>query len=134
MEFTKCQGCQLLTSIPASARQTLHHFEVAAVLDSFQARPPLPVGRYVPQKSFVYVVVTDWSVLVVSIPSSKAGPMVLLEVPLLLIQYMVRYISSCCCVEVISTEQSMMGTIFARIHTASQVSIYAQCTVSRTLI
>ena len=85
MEFTKCQGCQLLTSIPAAARQSLHHFEVAAVLQPFQARPPLPVGRSVPQKSFVYVVVTDWSLLVVSMPSSKAGPVVLLEVPLLLI-------------------------------------------------
>jgi hypothetical protein len=89
MEFTKCQGCQLLTSIPASARETPHHFEVAAVLEPFTARLPLPVGRSVPQKSFVYVV-TDWSVLLLSMPSSQQGPLVLLEVPLLLIKYMVR--------------------------------------------
>jgi hypothetical protein len=90
MEFTKCQGCQLLTSIPASARETLHQFEVAAVLEPFTARLPLPLGRHVPQKSFVYVVVTDWSVLLVSMPSSQQGPVVLLEVPLLLIKYLVR--------------------------------------------
>lgn len=90
MEFTKCQGCQLLTSIPAAARAALHHFEVAAVLQPFQARPPLAAGRVVPHKSFVYVVVTDWALLLVSMPSSQQGPQVLLEMPLLLLQHMVR--------------------------------------------
>lgn len=89
MEFTKCQGCQLLSSIPTAARETLHHFEVAAVLQPFTSRPPLPVNRTVPQRSFVYVVVTDWAVLLVSMPSSQQGPVILLEVPLLLIQFTV---------------------------------------------
>jgi hypothetical protein len=90
MEFNKCQGCQLLTSIPTAPRATLHHFEVAAVLESFQPRPPLPPGKPVPQRSFVHVVVTDWLLLLVSLPSSKQGPVVLLEMPLLLIHSMVR--------------------------------------------
>jgi hypothetical protein len=90
MEFTKCQGCQLLTSIPTAARATLHHFEVSAVLEPFQPRPPLAPGKPVPQRSFVYVVVTDWSLLLVSMPSSQQGPVVLLEMPLLLIHSMVR--------------------------------------------
>jgi hypothetical protein len=88
MEFTKCQGCQLLSNIPAAARQTLHHFEVAAVLQPFTSRPPLPGGN-LPQKSFVHAVITDWALLLVSLPSSQQGPIVLLEVPLLLIQNLV---------------------------------------------
>lgn len=88
MEFTKCQGCQLLGSIPAVARQTLHHFEVAAVLQPFTSRPPLPGGA-LPQKSFVHAVVTDWALLLVSLPAQQQGPQVLLKVPLLLIQNLV---------------------------------------------
>lgn len=100
MEFTKCQGCQLLTSIPAAARATLHHFEVAAVLQPFQARPPLDASatgrqQQVPAKTFVHVVVTDWSLLLVSLPSSQHAPAALLELPLLLIGYTV---SACLCV------------------------------------
>lgn len=89
MEFTKCQGCQLLGSIPAAARQTLHHFQVATVLQPFTSRPPL-FEAALPQKSFVHAVITDWALLLVSLPSSsQQGPLVLLEVPLLLITNLV---------------------------------------------
>lgn len=102
MEFTKCQGCQLLTSLPSAARATLVHFEVVAVLAPFHIQPRfLPTspaaasasaggGGGVPHKCFVYGVVTDWSLLLLSMPSAASAPTLLLELPLLMLQSMVR--------------------------------------------
>jgi hypothetical protein len=85
-EFTKCQGAPLLKCLSAAARASLRHFEVAAVLTPFSGRLPLHPDLRVP-KSFVWVAVTDWAVLVVSLQR----PDVLLELPLTLACHMVRW-------------------------------------------
>jgi hypothetical protein len=84
-EFIRGQGTKLLTSLPAAVRSRLRHYEVAAVMP-FQPCPPLR-GSSVP-RCFAYVVVSDWSLLVVAL-SAKQEARVLLELPLLLIDDLV---------------------------------------------
>ncbi len=87
-EFVKCQGTVLLGKLPEAARKSLRYYEVAALIGSFQPKPPLS-GPVLAGKSFWYVVVTDWSVLIVSM-AGKDETSVALEVPLLCIRDMVR--------------------------------------------
>eukprot|EP00882_Tetradesmus_deserticola_P030147 GHRQ01033824.1.p1 GENE.GHRQ01033824.1~~GHRQ01033824.1.p1 ORF type:complete len:111 (+),score=18.60 GHRQ01033824.1:198-530(+) len=86
LEFIRGQGNKLLTSLPAAVRSRLRHYEVAAVMP-FQPCPPLQ-GSTVP-RCFAYVVVSDWTLLLVSL-TSKQEARVLLELPLLLIADLVR--------------------------------------------
>lgn len=88
LEFIRGQGNKLLTSLPAAVRSRLRHYEVAAVMP-FQPCPPLR-GCSVP-RCFAYVVVSDWSLLVVAL-SAKQEARILLELPLLLIDDVVSCI------------------------------------------
>ncbi|WIA12655.1 hypothetical protein OEZ85_006305 [Tetradesmus obliquus] len=81
LEFIRGQGNKLLTSLPAAVRSRLRHYEVAAVMP-FQPCPPLR-GCSVP-RCFAYVVVSDWSLLVVALSAIQEAR-ILLELPLLLI-------------------------------------------------
>lgn len=85
LEFIRAQGTKLLTSLPATVRSRLRHFEVAAAMP-FVPQAPLQAAAL--SRSFVYAVVSDWSLLLVAM-SAKQEATIILELPLLLIEDLV---------------------------------------------
>jgi len=90
-EFVRCQGINLLGRLPAAARGWVRYYEVAALLQPFRPLPPLAGPAKMPAKRFVYVVVTDWSLFLITMGSkSDAEESVVLEVPCLGIRDLAR--------------------------------------------
>lgn len=87
-EFVKCQAAGLLSRLPVAVRQSLRYYEVAALVEPFQPQPPLLQGPALGGKSFWYVVVTDWSLFLVSM-SGNDERSIALELPFLYIRNMV---------------------------------------------
>lgn len=85
-EFVRCQAIELLSRLPAAARNSVRYYEVAALVLPFQPLPPLS-GPRLKARRYFYFVVTDWSVFV--IPMGGKGQVddsVALEIPCLSIR------------------------------------------------
>lgn len=98
-EYLKAAGAQLLTALPREVRLALRHAEVAVVLEKFTLphwmRARTDEGGCCVQRSYVVAVVTDWALMLLAphLPASRGSspaPRVLLELPLLLLQDVVR--------------------------------------------
>jgi hypothetical protein len=81
----------LLPRVPEQARSSIRHFELVACINNFEPQPPLQRGRRLAARSFAYAVVTDFSLLLVSLLPNEG---VLLDVPLLLIADLVSCVSA----------------------------------------
>lgn len=92
-EFVRCQAIELLSRLPAAARDSVRYYEVAALLKPFQPLPPLS-GPQLGAKKYFYFVVTDWSIFVIPFGGSSENA-IALELPCLCIRNLVRKISKC---------------------------------------
>lgn len=86
--YVRNEGTAVVRALPPSTRDTLRYFEMVSVLERFQPLAPLHGATINPQ-GWYQVVVSDWSLMVLS-QSGGSKDAVLLEVPLLSIQDMVR--------------------------------------------
>lgn len=79
--YTRTQGNTLLRKLPEESKGTLRYYETVKLLESLEALPPLKPGkRVIPGKAAYAVVITDWSLLLVSNDNKVEGSVVL-EVP-----------------------------------------------------
>ena len=85
--YTRTDHVRTLGKLPAEARQGLRYYEILALEEGFTPYPPMQ-GANLEGRSYVIVVVTDWSLLFLS-PDGKYDQAVLLELPLLGIEDLV---------------------------------------------
>ncbi|KAJ9509091.1 hypothetical protein QJQ45_001584 [Haematococcus lacustris] len=84
--FTRTEGIALLHRLPRFARETIRYYETASLLQNFTPLPPL-TGATLSAQAFYYVVVTDWSMYLLTL-NGGAEEGAQLELPLLAVRDM----------------------------------------------